>query len=229
MNETGPKENQRQMPNPQKLLLICGALLLCTLAFVFVRVQTAQAPVIAVVSPTPTLAPTPTATPQVGVREAKVLDALAGTGLTLGEYAQQSGRLPITLPAGEREESACEGMLELALREGFARGFTLELQAISAPTKPKQPGAYEQGQYDGRLLRYERDLEAQRQLVHLVLTAMLGALDSKGEVAPGLALLWENEVESLLEDGQSYSEQAGPFTFLAVRTRTGKLQISLSR
>lgn len=227
MNRTGPKEKESPNPNLQKLLLVCGALLLCALAYVFIRVQTAQSPVIAVVTPTP--APTPTATPQMGVREAKALDALAGAGLELGEYNGEAGRLSIALPSTGQKGTAYTGDMEFAKREGFVRGFLLELPALSAPVKEKQPNAYAQGLYDGRLLRYEMDLELQRELVHLVLTSMLGALDSKGEVAPGMALLWENEVESLLEDGQSYSEQAGDFTFLAVRTRTARLQISLSK
>lgn len=228
MNRTGPKGEQSHTPNLQKLLLVCGALVLCALAYVFIRVQTAaQAPVIAVV--TPTAAPSPTAAPPVGVREARALDALEGTGLALGEYDRGTGRMTVELPLAEREEAACAGVIELALREGYVRGFALELQALLAPVKGRQPTAYEQGMYEGQLLRYERDLGAQRELVHSVLGAMLAALDSKGEVAPGAVLLWENEVESLLEDGQSYSEQAGSFTFLAVRTRTGKLQISLSK
>lgn len=120
------------------------------------------------------------------------------------------------------------GLLELSQWEGYVRGFTLELEALTKPVESKKKLTdYEMGLYVGRLYKYETSLEEQRKLIHAVLSEMLQALDTKGDVPPAISIVWEANVESL-SDGDAITEQSGAILFSAVRTRTGKLLLSLS-
>lgn len=149
-------------------------------------------------------------------------DTLPATGSAAGGSVAATGSAAVLPPV------SYTGLLELSTREGYVRGFTLELDALVKPVESKKKLTdYEMGLYMGRLYKYEQSLEQQRMLVHTVLNEMLALLDAKGDAPPALSIVWETKVESLTE-GEAVTEQAGAILFSAVCTKTGKLLVSLN-
>lgn len=237
MNTTAPHHQKPPNTGLQKALLFCAVIIICLLVFLFVQVFKPQAPAVVVAPDAATPAEAESAgdggaanQPASGVREAVLLEKVGGT-LELGEPEGQGGRRAVRLryPPGGNVPPA-EGALELMLRSGYVQGFLLELPALTEPEKPKSfANEFERGVYDGRVIKYGWELDAQSELVHGVLSSMLAALDTGGEVPASATLMWEAEVENMQKSGDSFSEEMAPFLFSARRTRAGKLLISLSR
>ncbi len=257
MNATAPPQNNKFPPGLQKAVLIGASALLCLLIYVIIGLQKPNTPAITVLSPSPAphgsspyssptpLAPTPAPTPA-GVRAIVLLDRYAASGLLIGEYDESTKRctVQITSLAGATPAPATPtpeglpalptpppygGMLEFVEREGYARGFILELPALSPPSFTGKPDSlFEEGIRAGQQLKYERESQAQMDLIHTVLTDTLAALDQKGNVSASVVLLWESGADSLLKGGENYTNQAGPFTFTAMRSRSGALMVSLT-